>query len=86
VSVNVLLPGGKESIIHVSHYDTVDRLRELAMARYEEMLQSRKRASLDAMLEKTEERIKRLRCELLDAELEKERLLRSKASSEENYE
>jgi hypothetical protein len=86
VSVNVLLPGGKHSCIQVSHYDTVDRLRELAMARYEEMLQSRKRASLDAMLEKTEERIKRLRCELLDAELEKERLLRSEAASEENHE
>jgi predicted DNA binding CopG/RHH family protein len=40
--------------------------------RVEEMSQSRKRASLAAILEKTEDRIKRLRCDTLDAELEKE--------------
>jgi hypothetical protein len=52
----------------------------------EEMLQSRKRASLDAMLEKNADRIKRLRCNLLNAELNKmDCLLRSKASSEENH-
>jgi hypothetical protein len=86
LSVNLLLPGGKESLIHVSHYDTVDRLRELAIVKCEGRPQSRKETNLEAALEVTEDRIKRLRCELYDAELEKERLLRSKASSKENHE
>jgi hypothetical protein len=99
ISVKVLLPDGEQSRIQVSHYDTVDCLRELTLAKYAEKSQSQKPASLDVMLEKTEdrikrlrleleteERIKRLRCELLDAKLEKERFLRSKASSEEDHE
>jgi hypothetical protein len=40
--------------------------------------------SLDAMLEKTEDRIKRLHCNLLDAKVEKERLLCSKAMMADN--
>jgi acid stress-induced BolA-like protein IbaG/YrbA len=67
-----------------------------------EMLQSGEQASLDAMIEKTKDQIKRLRCDLFDAELDNERLLLlrdlfdaelenegllcSKPSSEENHE
>jgi hypothetical protein len=41
----------------------------------EMLLQSGKQASLDAMVEKTEDRIKHLRCNLFDAELDNEGLL-----------
>jgi hypothetical protein len=81
-SLNVILPSGQETIAKVSRWSKISRLKELAIASYvssnadEKVTPTAAAAKRDALddddaLDAGEERIKRLRSELLDAELAK---------------
>lgn len=76
-SFRLLLPGKCETVVTANGGDKVSSVMEKAIALFNETLQQEGAAPDDALTE-TEERIKRLRSELLDAELEKERLLRAR--------
>jgi len=73
LSLKVLLPNGEEDMLEISRFSEVSELESRVLS----MLSPAKRDAQDE-LEAAEDRIKRLRAELLDAELAKEQLLRKR--------